>query len=484
MSIRRLLRDLAIYGSGDLALRATGLLTLPIYTRVFTPTEYGVWNFLLTLTFFLNAVLLLGADAAYTRLYFANGDERSRQVLTSTLVAFLAVTVTLIVLVALPFSAVISKWSFGTRDEHVLVLLTLLAAPLVVVNTILSEALRNQFRAALYACLNVATALLAVGLSLAFVLGFDKGVEGVLLGSLLAAAAILPVRVWVTRALLRPRFSLGVLREALAFGLPLVPAAAALWTFAVSDRIILGKQASLRELGLYTVATSVASLLTFLFAPLGQAWTPHAYQAYERDPDAARAFYGRVLTYIVVAFGLLCVAVTAFADQLLRVLTPAEFRGASVAVAPLALGAVAYATIYVTSLAFGLRRKTAYVPALLWIAATANVALNLLLVPAYGIRASAWATAASSVLLTVLYFAVSQRLWPIAYETRRVLTAGVAIVGFTMAAHFLPDLPLASALLLETSLCAAFVLSLFLLGVLGRVDVESGRTLLRGQRAL
>ncbi len=63
------------------------------------------------------------------------------------------------------------------------------------------------------------------------------------------------------------------------FGLPLVPAAIAGWVFTVSDRIVLGKLATFRELGLYAAASSIASVLSFLLGPLGQAWSPHAVQA-------------------------------------------------------------------------------------------------------------------------------------------------------------------------------------------------------------
>ena len=57
----------------------------------------------------------------------------------------------------------------------------------------------------------------------------------------------------------------------LAFGLPLVPAAFTGWVIAVSDRIVLGKLSSFEEVGLYAVAGSVASVITFLLPPLGQA---------------------------------------------------------------------------------------------------------------------------------------------------------------------------------------------------------------------
>lgn len=479
-SIGRVLRDTLIYGSGDALLRATAFLTLPIYSRLFAPGEYGLWSYVVTLTFLLYSALLLGGDSAYTRFYFATQSTRERQVLTSTVLLLVGVVSAVVTLLLLPLTGVLSDWMFDTDDRALLLALAVLATPFVVANTIAATALRNQFRAPLFALLNVATAVLGVGLSLFFILARDAGVEGAVGGVLAAAAIMLPIRLWTIRGLLVPAVSRRVLRKVLVFGLPLVPAAIAGWIFSVSDRIVLGQLSSLQELGLYAVATSITSLLTFLYAPFGAAWGPHAIQAYERDPEEASIFFGRMLTYILLGFSFLAVAVTAFADDLLRLLTPSDFAGAGIAVAPLALGAVAYGTIQVTALGITLKHRTAYVAAIAWGAALLNLALNLLFVPAYGMRASAWATAVTSVALTVAYLVVSRRLFHVHYETRRVLTIAVAAVAFTLAASLLPEEPLIAGLVLKALYCCAFVGALLLLRAVDRRETGAVRAALRG----
>ena len=480
MSIRAVLRDVAIYGSADAVLRASAFLTLPIYTRVFEPGEYGLWSVVVTFTFLLNTVLLLGGDAAYGRFFFTARDRRELEVLTSTIVLLLAGVGCAIVALLLPLSGTVSDWSFGTGEHGDLVVLALLAGPVVVVNTLLGQVLRNEFRAGLFALLNVITAVLGVALSLYLILELDFGVEGVLAGGLAAALLVLPVRLWVVRSLLRPVFSMSVARRLLAFGLPLVPAAAAGWVMSVSDRIVLGKLADLREVGLYAVAASVASVLTFLNAPLGEAWGPHAVQAYERDSETARDFYGRVLTYIVLAFGFLAVAVTAFGRELLSLLTQPEYASARAAIAPLALAAVAFATIQVTSAAISMRHKTWYIAAVTAVAASVNLLLNVLLVPIWGMRASAWATAATALLLTVAYGAISYRLWPVRYETRRLVAVGATTVAFTLGAQALPDLALAAAIPAQAAYCLAYVGVLLSLGGIDRRETRAAWSVLAG----
>jgi O-antigen/teichoic acid export membrane protein len=452
-------------------------LTLPIYSRVFEPAEYGVWNYLVTLTFLLQACLLLGGDAAYGRFFFAAGTQRERETVTWTAVVGIGGLSTILALALLPFSGEISDWSFGTAADRVLVALAVITAPVVVVSALLGQALRNEFRPLTFAVLNLAAVLLGVGVGLFLVLAHDLGVKGVLIGSLVGSLVVLPVRFWTVRTLLRPTFSSAVLRGLLRFGLPLVPAALALWIFAVSDRIVLGQLSTFRELGLYTAATSVASLITVLLGPLGQAWSPHALEAYERDSDQARLLYGRVATLLLAAFGLLAVVVSAFAPELVALLTVPEFDRAHEALAPLALGAVAFATVQVTAIAFSLKHRTGTIAVVTWGAAVFNLVLNLAFVPRFGMLASAWATAASSVVLTVTYVALGQRLWRVPYETGRLVAIGAATAVFALAAGPLEDLT-ALAVAVKTVYCGVFAALVVLL--LGRRETAAARTVLRG----
>ena len=456
MRLRRLARDVLVYGAGDVALRAGGLLTLPIYTRLLEPDEFGVLNYLVTLTFFLQAGLLLGGDAALARFHFAARTPEEQARVASTAVLGFALLSTAIALVLLPFSNAVADWSFGRDDDGVLVALAILTAPPVVVSALLGQVLRNQFRAWTYTLLNVATAALGISLSLYLVVERELGVKGILLGTLVGTLVVLPTRIWVIRASLRLVLSRELLGRLLRFGLPLVPAALALWAFAVSDRIVLGRLSTFEELGLYTVATSVASLITVLFGPFGQAWSPHALETYERDPEHARLLYARVLTVLLAAFATLGVVVTAFAPELLTVLAGPEFRSSASAIAPLALGAVAYASVQVTAMAFSLKHRTGTIAAVTWAAAALNIALNVAFAARYGMLAAAWSTAASSLALTLLYAALGYLLWPIRYEKLRTLAFAAVVPVGILAAAKLPDLSPGSAVV-KSVYCLAFL---------------------------
>ena len=448
-SLRTVMKDVAVYSAGDLLLRASAFITLPIYTRILTPSDYGVWAYVTSAVTLLSAVLAIGGDQAYTRFYFEAKTLETKRLLTSTWLGFLLVWSLGIVLLVLPASGLASNLAFGTHHWTLLIALILLTGPVTLMNILLGLVMRNEFKPKLFMIMNVLLTVASVGFSLLFAVGFRWGITGLAGGQLAALGLLIPPRVWYARHLLRPMFSLRLLRQLLRFALPLVPGTVAWWIFGFSDRIVLGRLSTLHELGLYSVANSATSVLALFAGAVGLGWAPHALRLYEERRDEAPVFYGRMLTYIVVGFGTLAVTVTTFAHELLSILVAHAYLGAARAVGPLALGFVAFATIQVTASGMTLKKKTGYLAIVAWGAAVLNLALNLAFVPAYGMLAAAWATFASFTFLTIGYFIISQRLWPVAVERRKVVLALLITGAFTVAVPLLPDLSLLAAVALK-----------------------------------
>jgi O-antigen/teichoic acid export membrane protein len=259
-----------------------------------------------------------------------------------------------------------------------------------------------------------------------------------------------------------------------------VPAALVAWSFASADRVILGKLSTLEQLGLFAMATSAASILHLFHGALGQAWNPYAYMLYKERPEVARLLYGQVLTYILVGFGILSVGITAFADELLKVLATPQFYPAALAVGPLALGFMAYASVQVTALGISLAMQTKYLAICGWIAVVVNVVLNIVFVPRWGMMASSWSIAVAYAFLTAAYLIVSQRLWPVVYEKRRSLTAVALAVVATVAAMYLPEFPLAEGLVVKSLYCLGFVALLVIFQVVDKREWLALAGLVRG----
>lgn len=468
-----LLKDIATYSFGDILLRATTFITTPIYTRLFTPEDYGVWSYVITALGLLSTFLILGCDSAYSLYYFKAKTEAEKQKVTSTALGFVALWSLTVVVLVLPFANRFSQLSFNTSQYGLLFFCALLTAPITLTNTMCGQVLRNQFQARTFTQLNVITTLLTISLSLVGALVFGLGITGLFVGTLIGSAIMLPVRLWKVRGMLRPVLSWPVLKKLLAYGIPLAPVGLAYWIFASSDRLVLGRLSTLEQLGLYAIGNNLTSLLAFVHSAIGQAWSPHAIRMREEQPEVAPVLFGQILTYILVGFGVLCVFYTAFAREALIIVASPAFYAAAPVVGPLALGFVAYATTHITALGISLSGRTGYLMLYSWISALLNLGLNILFVPRWGMMAAAWSTALSYVFITVAYVITSQRLLPVVYEKRRVFSATGLILLFTIAAPWLPTSNLLLTIVLKLAYCLLFVGLLFILKVFDQRELQS-----------
>ncbi|NLA26185.1 MAG: oligosaccharide flippase family protein [Firmicutes bacterium] len=415
-SFKALFGDMALYSFGNMLIKGLSLISAPIFTRLFSPGEYGAWSFISAVIAFLTGILLLGGDDAYTRYYFECKSDEERKSLTTTWFLFLAVWSHLVVLALLPFSRAITVMLLEHQIFKLAWITALAFSPAAMLNMLLSQALRNQFKARAFTILNVITAALTLILSVVFALNFRLGITGALLGAGIASLIMIPVRIYSIRGLLTRKLSRAYLKKLLLFGLPLVPVSLAFWLFSNADRIMLIKMDSLEKAGLYAISSSMVAVLSLLHNAVGQSWQPHAIKLYEEDREKAKAVFSRTMTYLTAGAGLAVVAFVALSQEVLYILVPPAYYASFQPIPYLALGIMFFMTAQVTVVGILVHNKTLYIMIACWIFALVNVVLNYFLIPHWGIAGAGAATGISYFLFTLSYLFLSQKLWPVPYD--------------------------------------------------------------------
>ncbi len=74
-----LLKDSVIYGAGRALQKFLVALLLPLYTAFLTPSDYGILGMVVTVTTFLDVLVTLGFDVAFSRFYFDDKSPQARR---------------------------------------------------------------------------------------------------------------------------------------------------------------------------------------------------------------------------------------------------------------------------------------------------------------------------------------------------------------------------------------------------------------------
>jgi O-antigen/teichoic acid export membrane protein len=455
--ILELLRHSAVYGLGSIVARIVGVLLLPLYTRYLSPSDYGLIETLVALSAVLTALVAQGMKSAFFRFYFDSAEPERRLLVIRTAFWYVLAASTSVTVLGIVLAPQVSWLLFGTHSHSTLVIAAFIGLWAALNYEQLTSLFRVEQRSSAYVVATLANVAITIGATVVLVVAFHKGPIGVLVGNFTGTLIVYAALLLYSRHALGLQFDRKLYRAMNRFGLPLVPSAVALWLTNFSDRFFLIKLTDAHEVGLYSIGVRVASALVLLLTAFRLAWPAFAYSI-DDDREAQRT-YSFVLTYVVYVCCWIALALGLLAPWIVKLITTRAFYPAQNVVAPLAFGVAAFGAYVVVQIGTGRARQTRSNWLVTGAAAALNVALNFALIPTYGRMGAAIATVAAYTLLFIGMAWRAHRVFPVAYQWRRVATLGLASVGLTIVGKVL-DVPLAVAL----ALTAAFPLVLLLLG--------------------
>jgi O-antigen/teichoic acid export membrane protein len=457
--LRRLATTGAAYTAASILSKLIAVALLPLYTRYLTPADYGAAEVMFAAVVSASIVVRLGLIEALLRFYYRD-DEDPRQVLSSTF-AGLFWFATIGALVALPFATQISE-ALLDRPAAGLVRISIGGLWVLTMFEFMLTTFRLEERARAYFVTTILNVLITIGLTVVLVVGAGDGARGLLIGSYASGGAFVLALIVAQRRRLSLRFDRALLRRLLRFGLPTMPAEASLYLLNFVDRIIIVRSAGLAEAGLYSLAVKFAQAINVIVRGFQLAWPPLAYSI--RDDDEARGVYATVVTLFVTGCAFAVTGMWLFSRWIVRALAAPEFFGSYKAIGLISTAVTLYALYLVLVVILGRTGRTEFnFPATL-AALVANIALNLILVPPLGIVGAALALVASYVVVLVLMYGFTQRLFPVPYEWGRLARVLLTSAALVCIGEFLVPTSGFAGLLVRAAFFAAYPLALFASG--------------------
>jgi O-antigen/teichoic acid export membrane protein len=433
--LQRLATTGAAYTAASILSKLIAVALLPVYTHYLAPADYGAAEVLFAAVVSASILVRLGVIEALLRFYYLPGEDSGKVVSTSFATLFW--TATAGVVIALPFAGAISD---ALLDTHAPGLVRIAIGGLWVLTLYeyLLTLFRLEERARAFFVTTLANVLITIPVTVILVVGADDGARGLLLGSYATGGAFVLGLIAVHRRSLSLRIDRPLLSRLMRFGLPTMPAELSLYSLNFIDRVILVRYAGLAEAGLYSLAVKFAQSVNVLVRGFQLAWPPLAYSI--ADDEEARLTYARVVTWFTTGCAFAVTGVWLLARWIVRALAAPEYFGSFKAIGLIATGVTLYALYMVLVVILGRTGRTGFNFPATAAATVTNVALNLALVPSLGIVGAGLALVASYIVVLVLMYTFTQRLFPVPYEwgrlARVVLVRPPALRGLPGAPRF------------------------------------------------
>lgn len=427
-AVRHLLGRGSIYTIALAIQLSSGLLVLPLVTRLLDPGSYGLVATAMVVVQLLAYVAAAGLPAAITRFFFAgeSGHERSRGLIATT--GLVAVVVAAIAELAGPFwSDIFANVPYGVP----LRIAVWSVVPFAVVQAC-QAALRAQDRAGPFV---VVAGLSAAGghlLGLGAVWLTEWGPAGYLGGVSCGFVVGAVVGMVLTAPSSRGLRNGQLVRAAVRYGLPTVPHSLALYILSAGDRVVVERLLGLDAVGRYNVAYLIGAVGIALLGALNNTWAPTIYGAPEAERWAILAdTTGAVYRLAALGAGVLALAapvalvIAAPAGYEPEVLTPVAALVAFVMLPYVGYLSAAHITFHL-----------GHTSVIAWITpsvALLNIGLNLAMIPVLGLIGAAVATLISYVVQALSLHLIARRWTTVPWPTADIIRSwGLATVLVTI----------------------------------------------------
>ena len=396
---------------------------LPILTRYLTPAEYGEVAMFQTFLGALGAFVGLNIVGAAGRKYYDIKDQ------TAELQSFIAACLQILLASALLVFAVV--FLFRNQLSELLALKTewllagvLVSMLLVVINLRLGQwQVRGEARR--YGTLQVSHSLLNLLLSLGLVVVLLQGAAGRIeaqIGAALVFCLIALVSLHRQQLLRLLVWNPEHLREALRFGVPLIPHVAGAFLVSSVDRIVINAELGLADAGIYMVAVQMAAAMGLVFDALNKAYVPWLFERLVRDKDEEKR---QIVRYTYAWFGVIVLAVAlAFliGPYAVRLIAGEQYAAAGEVIGWLALGQ-GFSGMYlmVTNYIF-FSKRTGLLSLATITSGLLNLLLLLVLVRWFGLHGAAIAFSVAMAVRFLLTWWVAQRRHPMPWFDFHLVT--------------------------------------------------------------
>jgi O-antigen/teichoic acid export membrane protein len=427
-----------VYSLSNILGRMVSFILLPLYTRYLTPGDYGV----LEILYFVSSIISILSLIVSLLLYFVSGT-------TSELV-------------------------FGSREylPHFQILYITLFTEFTIQFSL--AYFRVEKRSTIILVFSLIRTVLTLSLNILFLVHYNLGAKGILLGSLVANGLTGIVMVFMVLWKTGFGFSPPLVRDMLLFGLPLIPSRIAAYIIIASDRYFIKEFVSLNRTGIYSLGYKLGSMMSqFITSPFIQIWFPRRFEHFNRG-DSERIF-AKIFTYFTAMLVFTSLGVALFAREIVMIMTTAPYWDAYKIVPLIVLAHIFHSFYYHFSVGITYYKKTKYFAYINIYTGILNLILNYFLITSFGIWGAAYSTLITYVIRAMLVYYYSNKLFPIIFEKIRIYKIIFSAGAIYFMGTFISVDNLLYSIVLKSVMLAAFPLLLYLTKFFSRQEITEIR---------
>lgn len=389
------------YTIGNYMLKGLSFLTVPIFSRLLSTSDYGIFN---TYLAYQSIVFLFVGMALHTSL--KNAKYKYKEDFAKYNSCCILVTLLNLGIWLLLSNLIYPLYGDAVGFSRVIVNLLLLDSFGTALIQFFNVYVGLDYRYSSFLKISAFNAVANMGISVLLIMTVFRNdrAMGRILGNVIPVAVIACVIIWYFWRKAVPRFNIKYTKFAVSYSLPLIPHGISQVILAQFDRIMIKELIGPSQAGIYSFAYNIFSIINVTSNSLDNVWGPWFYERMEQKD------YGSIKKYSSkYAFGMLMFSVMVMlgAPELVKILGAREYWDAMYSVIPIVIGGYFMFLYTLPSSVEYYYAKTKFIAIGTGMAALINIVLNVIFIRQFGYLAAAYTTLVTYLLYFVLHYLIA-----------------------------------------------------------------------------
>ncbi|SFV60209.1 Membrane protein involved in the export of O-antigen and teichoic acid [hydrothermal vent metagenome] len=383
-------------------------LLLPVLTRYLTPEDYGMIATYNTLIGALSIFIGLSMSGAIGISFFHLTKEDLKKY-TGNVFNILLISVLIVSIVVILFQSYLSeKLKLPTIWLYVAIVVALMH----MITSVNLTLWRSQQKAKPYAFYEVSQTLFNIFLSLFLIIIMHYGWEGRTIGSASAIIifGILSLVFIYKRDYIVFNYSVEYMKDALKFGITLIPHQMALWMRSGVDILLITSIVGVSQAGLYNVGLQFGMVVSIFAVAFNNAFSPYLYDKLKNITPKIQKHLVKFTYLYFVCIIIFAMGLSTFFIWLIPFFLGKQFQNASEYIYWISL-AYAFQGMYFMVVNYIFYAKKNHLLSIVTISTSIfHVVLSYILIQRYGAIGAAYTSVISFFLTFILVWRISSKV--------------------------------------------------------------------------
>ena len=439
--------------------KGIGFLTTPLFTRLMSTEQYGIYTIYQTWRDLLSILITFGlSSSVYMKKMIDLDSQEEKNKLTCSLQGLATLTTAIGLLIYLLFRP---TWNRITKLPTEAMLAIFVSVLLTTAYDFWAARARINYKYRALVAITLLTALLKPAIALlamshttetAYARIYSITFIEILLFSYFYYINFKPREKW---------FNSKYWKYAILFVLPLIPHYLSQRILSSSDRIMIDEMVGKSEAGIYGLANSIGSILSVVVTSCDSVLAPWVYANIKENKTEQ---INRISSYIVSMMAILSMGVIVLVPELTKFFAPSEYYDAIWTLPPLVIS-VYFMMVYLFFIYYEYYyEQTKQIMIATMTSAALNLALNFIFIKRFGYIAAGYTTLFCYISYSVFHYFVykdickKQGYEKLPYNTRIIAIISLFLIVFGLGAMCLYPHPRIRYLIILIFFTAAFIM--------------------------